>query len=227
VLFFNMKTDLQFKIVVVYENLQAALRAREMCERLALELRHEGGIQCALWKFDLLGHPSLMAQATAEAVAAGMVIVAAHSTGLPAQLKNWIEHWPVPTRQNRAALVVLLDDQAADACGTAPLTTYLSDVARIRGTDFFCKAGGWWGRELKPINDFFSCRRNPPGAPAHAARSLEEGWPDWNANDLPRSINQPIEPKLNHASIKQIQRPGFPRTNGSTRPPALGTSGPA
>jgi hypothetical protein len=218
-----MQTELQFKIVVVYENLQAALRARQMSERLATELRHEGGIHCALWKYNLLAEPSLRSQATTEAAAAGMVIVSASSTEVPVHLKCWIEDWPAPTHQNRAALVVMLDDHAEQACQTAPITSYVREVARARGADFFCKAGGWWRHDWEPIGDFFGCRPKIQDALAYSAPGRYV-WP--GGDDLARAINQLTEPKLPHASIKQIQHPGFPRTNFASRPQTLGTSGP-
>lgn len=220
-----MQNNLQFKIVVAYENLSAALRARQMCERLAVDLRHEGGIHCALWKFDLLGEPALIGQATEEAAAAGMVIFSANSTALPARVRNWVEGWPAATHQNRAALVVLLDDAEEKAGHSAPITTYVREIARARHADFFCKAGGWWNRDLEPIGDFFN--RRPPHGAARDATRWNYQWPGWAGNNLYELNKLQNEHQLKHGSIKQIKRPGFPRTNGAASAQTLGAGGPA
>src|SRR6266536_6034749 len=66
-----------FNIVIVYETLAAAIRVKEMSDRLATDLRPACKLNCEFWRFDLLTHPSFRAKAATEASQADMIIVAA------------------------------------------------------------------------------------------------------------------------------------------------------
>jgi hypothetical protein len=139
-----MQTNQAFKVVIAYENLAGAVRAKEMSERLATELESK----CDTWKFELLAHPGLRQHAAQEAAEADMIIVALRSAGaFPEHVNEWIRAWAQVKKDSPTILVALLDD-AEDAIGmddedgadrnmTLPGNfLYLRQVAEERGMDF-------------------------------------------------------------------------------------------
>jgi hypothetical protein len=140
-----MEKNPSFRILIAYETLSSGLRAREMSERLAARLQSEFEMSSDVWKFELLSHPQLRAQAASEAAAADMIIMAARrATELPAHVKHWIESWIPQRRGGAAALVALLDEpeEGEGSGASAPLGAYLQRVAEAGHLDFFCQMGG-------------------------------------------------------------------------------------
>jgi hypothetical protein len=141
-----MHTNQAFKVVIAYENLAGAVRAKEMSERLATELESK----CDSWKFELLAHPGLRQHAAQDAAEADMIIIALRGGGsLPEHVNEWIHAWAPVKRDSPTILVALLDEvddqTGADvddydrADSEAPLPDnfqYLRYVAEQRGMDF-------------------------------------------------------------------------------------------
>src|SRR5207247_3716562 len=83
-----------FNIVIAYETLAAAIRVKEMSDRLATDLRPACKLNCEFWRFDLLSHPSFSAKAATDASQADMIIIAARGDAdLMREVKSWFEAW--------------------------------------------------------------------------------------------------------------------------------------
>src|SRR5437867_2974953 len=107
-----MEHKFAFKIVIAYENFASGIYAKEVSQRLAVELEPEFAIQSDLWKFEMLGQPHLREYAVTGAAEADMVIIAARGADeLPVHVKNWIEGCVHQKRVGPAALVALLDQE--------------------------------------------------------------------------------------------------------------------
>jgi len=92
-----------FNILTVYETLDAALRVKEMSDRLAADLQPSCKLHCDFWKIDVLTHPSFRGKALAEASAADMIIIAANGDdALLETVKAWFEGWLRNKRPGRA-----------------------------------------------------------------------------------------------------------------------------
>src|SRR5882672_8643135 len=81
-----------FKIVIVHENLAAALRAKELADRLAAAFSFEIATEIDYWKFDWLAWSPFREQAADAATRADLVICSAVNNDMPAlTLQTWIE----------------------------------------------------------------------------------------------------------------------------------------
>jgi hypothetical protein len=174
-----------FNIVVVYETLAAALRVKEMSDRLASDLLPACKLNCEFWRFDLLSHPSFSARAVTDASQADMVIVAARGdSDLIPEVKDWFSTWVPRRRPGHSALVALLEEDRTVPGQPPALCGYLQEVAALCGMDFFCQAGGWRPAELQYVVE--TVHRNPdtPFA-ALLGRTTNDkaAFRDWGINE--------------------------------------------
>ena len=130
-----MNEEQNFLIVILYDKIGAALRAKEMAERVAAEWESE----CDVWPFELLVGQRERDQAALRASKANMIIITAGGLdALPDGLKDWIETWLPHKTSGPSALVVLLDEkEPASAQSWRPLAD-LQRIARRGNMDFFC-----------------------------------------------------------------------------------------
>jgi hypothetical protein len=99
-----------FKVVMAYDDFAAGKRAMDTCNFLVFQLGGGIELRSSMWKFDVLRSAKLNQIAVHDAIEADVIIVAnARNTGLPEEVKEWINGW-VPHKQDQsAALVALLD----------------------------------------------------------------------------------------------------------------------
>jgi len=130
-----MRSDWNFKTVIAYETLAAAIQAKEMSERVARQMQSE----IDAWPFELLDVRWLRQRAIAAAAEADMIIVAAHGAQeLPASVKNWIESGLRRKNPSPVALVALVDDYWIRLGKEPPLCAYLKRLAERGNATFFC-----------------------------------------------------------------------------------------
>ena len=99
-----------FKIFVLYEDTLTGMRANAVLGRLTDQLEVMSEIESQIWKFDSLSHPELWEQASAQAVAAEMIVVSACGNNLlPSYVKDLIEEALSGRQRRKAAVVALLD----------------------------------------------------------------------------------------------------------------------
>ena len=130
------------RVLVAYENLIAAVRAQEVVQRLAVELRPQFSLVSEVWKFDLFQHPGLRQQAAAEAGRADVIIITCRGAGeLPDHVTEWIADWLPARCAAQSSLIALFDleeDSTANASARESVCNYLRRVALLTGMDFFC-----------------------------------------------------------------------------------------
>jgi hypothetical protein len=135
-----------FHVVIAYEDFVRAMRARQLSERLAAQVKPGiTGIEITskVWKFDFLRYAEFREEAARDIAGADMIIFSAWSGRLPFHVRTWIESWQPQKRSDPAALVALLE-QEEEIPGERPsVPAYLRQIARKAGVDFFLKAGGW------------------------------------------------------------------------------------
>ena len=138
-----MNANETFKIVVIYDNVAAARRARRMAATLAQQK-----FKCDLWPIDMLEIQGLRDYTASMAAQANMMIFATGSReDLPEDLKGWIQDWLPNRNLLRAVLVALLDDEQNIWNEPPALCTFLSKIAEQRNLEFLCNLGPWWGKE--------------------------------------------------------------------------------
>ena len=134
------------EVLLLYEDLSTALRAKHSLDQLPGQLGGETGLNTRLWRLDLLGQPLLAEQAAIEAAAADVIILSLHrSSDLRAELRNWLSRWLEHKEARPYALAALLDAEAAQPGRRNAVVAYLQRVAATAGADLFC------GSDLAPV----------------------------------------------------------------------------
>lgn len=130
-----------FKIVIAYENLAEAIHAKEMSERVALQM----GSECDAWPFELLAQESVSSEANEIAAAADMIILAAHGADqLPDAAKLWIERALLQRVDTPVALVALLHEDWLISTEPPPLCGWLRQFAGRQNVNLICNLGKPW-----------------------------------------------------------------------------------
>jgi hypothetical protein len=128
-----------FKTVIVHENLAAALRAKELADRLVSAFKLDVSADIDYWKFDWLNWSPFREQAAAAAIAADIVIYSTVNDGMPPlSIQTWTESW-LPDKHNTwSALVLLVGGGHPAAMDSRRLSRYLHGLAADARMDFFC-----------------------------------------------------------------------------------------
>lgn len=135
-----------FNVLIAYEDFETGKHAKKTYDFLHENLRRECALTNQMWKFDVLGIPKLREIAVRDAVAADIIIISCHGEELPEHVRKWIESW-LMEGTHALALVALFE--RADASISTPFSTrsYLGDVARRGGMEFFAQPDEWPGRK--------------------------------------------------------------------------------
>ena len=124
-----------FKIFIVYDHSTAAIRAKQMAERLAGQLDSE----CDVCPFEWLALERVRGHAAFKASLSNMVIVTIPvQEELPDCVKDWIECWLQKKNSGPTALVALLDEDEMAADKPSRSCAYLQRIAERGNMDFFC-----------------------------------------------------------------------------------------
>ena len=130
---------LSLNVLMVYEDLETGLRARQSLERTLHRLDASVDIQIDLWRFDLFDRPAFLKHATEQN--ADIVVFSTHGQAqLPVTVDLWLREWFMRQGDEPRALAVLLDNQAMDLPGTSRMVEVLSAAARRAGVDVFLPA---------------------------------------------------------------------------------------
>ncbi len=127
------------EVMVIYDDIGAAKRAKELCDRVSQRLSPAFRLNLSVWKLSMLRFPEISRVATEAAQRVVAIIFAAkgHTDLLP-QAKAWIEN---VTGQRRAGancvLVALLHHIPRFAIELAPAWISLRRFARNGGMGFF------------------------------------------------------------------------------------------
>jgi hypothetical protein len=134
-----MTSNTPFNIVIVYENIEAGIRARETAERITSELDGEMDINSNIWNYELLRQRQLRAQAAADASVADMIVISvSNPEQLPAFVQAWVDEWMFDRAGGAAALVLILNGNAARRGERSTVVQHLRTVARRSQMAFFC-----------------------------------------------------------------------------------------
>jgi len=129
----------RFATVVAYEDVVAAKRAKEICDRLRCSIGGAIAFEMHLWRFDVLRTSGLRDTAVKDAVQARLIMLATRGREeLPAETKAWIELW-VAQRQARPGALVLLVETIGESANlrSIPQYGYLESVALRARMEFF------------------------------------------------------------------------------------------
>jgi len=135
-----------FNVLIAYEDFDTGKNAKRTYDFLVEHLGDDCTFSSQMWKFDVLALPKLKEMAAHDAAEADIIIVSAHGTNdVPAEVKSWIEEW-LGQKPHAIALVGLFDP---DAYLRNLPRSYLADVAKRGGMEFFAQPGFWPGDEKR------------------------------------------------------------------------------
>lgn len=128
-----------FNVVVAYDDIHAARRAKEICDRVRQRIGGPIAFEIHLWRFDVLRMAELRDTAAKDATQAHLIIVATAGEGnLPGQLENWVEIWLSERLVRDGALILLLEPaQFLSSIRETPEYEYLKRIAQRARMQFF------------------------------------------------------------------------------------------
>jgi hypothetical protein len=167
-------------MMMVYENFDMAVQAKQVCDLLAQEAGVGDEVQLSVWRFDVIasGDPSNAAGPQAEQ--ADVIVLAARDLDrLPAQVEDWLERWPAHWHAGPGALVAVFHPDAAQDGATSSVALLLRRAASRAGMDFFSGTPDWTVRELSSAPETRSTPRLdfvPPAGTAVSRQYCSLGW---------------------------------------------------
>jgi hypothetical protein len=133
-----LKDNPPLSAFIVYENLAAGKRAKEVCDRLTEKLGPGWNIGIHMYSYRSFRMLALRRIAAAAATRANLVIFSCHGEELPFEVREWTENsWAHPVCPT--ALVALLTgapDQTGQPCA---VEKYLAALAQRRGMRYFSR----------------------------------------------------------------------------------------
>jgi hypothetical protein len=160
--------------VIVYDEIRAGLRAKELCDRVALELAGDVELRVSLWRTDVLGDLREAESALAEATAADLIVLAFRGGSfLSRQVRQWLDRWAADKHVPEPALVVISEESGL---ASSSATQQLREFARVHGLKCFCaNAQGLAGKSDDKSSELGRCLSPIPG---HAVEHSH-----WGIND--------------------------------------------
>jgi hypothetical protein len=142
-----MKSELQVNgdkpggdldVLVVYDGSRAGKGAKELCDRLRLQLPCECRLNLSLWSLPVLQVPSVARAAGAEAAGADVLVVAVNGDRpLPAPVRSWIAKCALRLPRGVGAVVAQLHGIVKLGQELSPAYGALLQIARDAGVGFF------------------------------------------------------------------------------------------
>jgi hypothetical protein len=123
-----------FNVLVVYDTLAAALRARTVFERLLNRFWDDFLFQCDFWRVDVLELPEAKKESEKAARMADLIIIAADGKGFSGQISEWLRRC-ADERVITAALVGLFEHQSDSNEIESSMREFLRPIAS--GFGFF------------------------------------------------------------------------------------------
>jgi hypothetical protein len=96
------------KIAIVYDSVPAGRRAFSMVKRVTDQTGDSTQLVPAVWRFDLLDEPACRERATADAVAADLLILATEKPdALPSTVEKWVSDFLVRRHGTPATILAM------------------------------------------------------------------------------------------------------------------------
>jgi hypothetical protein len=131
-------------VVIVYNDMHAALRAAHTLERLGRKFRGQMRQRIQPVPVAYLEDPACFNHMLSDAKSADMIIVSYNGLGgLPATLKKWVADCAEQKRDSGTALIALLGSMDQTDAENSPRYQFVRNAARAAGLDFFAPKPKW------------------------------------------------------------------------------------
>lgn len=134
----TQKSAIEVGVLILYDNVCAGKRAKELCDRLQLRLGSEYELNLSLWNLAALKIPAL-AQAAAEMAARSGWLLLAMSGGesLPPFVRSWVSQYARQARVADGVIFAQLHGILQMERDIAPAYDDLKRIAHETGVKFF------------------------------------------------------------------------------------------
>ena len=147
-----------FSVLVAYQDLADARRAKGFLERMAAALSPEDSdhLPCAMWKFQENMAPLQLEIAAEQAALAHVIFIAAQERPVvPGVLADWVNLWIRKEAGYPRALVALLERPERAEERPPGIECYLREAARKGGVAFFADGRNEGANEARGANALF------------------------------------------------------------------------
>jgi hypothetical protein len=132
------QTVIKVDVLIVYDNVGAVKRTKELCDRLAQRFASQCEFHLNFWSIAALQSPAYARVATDEVTHAALLIVAVNGDeALPPPIKSCISRCACRMRADGGALVVQLHGILKMDKELSPAHGCLKRIAEESGVDFF------------------------------------------------------------------------------------------
>lgn len=175
-----MKPNDDLRILIVYDDLPAGVRAKALVGCLSSQLDRRIDLQTTVWKFACLDHPKLQQALSTDASDSDVIIVASDAE-LPVRVRDWLDQCLSEKGDDPTALVALPDLGAPEE--TAPLCAALRQMADRRQVSFFCPQPPQPGPDAR--REYAAVQPSPERIPItwEEAPCPETDCREWGIND--------------------------------------------
>lgn len=132
------KAPFPLSVVVIYNDMHAALRAAQMIEHFGQKYQGKMAPRLQPLPLSQLSDQGCYERSLAAAASADMIIVSINGPGgLPPALKQWIQDCTAQKREGDSAVVALLGSMDESDPVDSPRLQFLKNAVRSAGLDFF------------------------------------------------------------------------------------------
>jgi len=175
--------SLSLQVLVVYEDLETGLRARQALEQTVQRLEATVDVRVNLWRFDLFREPAFLQHAAKEE--ADIVFFSTHAQAqLPAAVDSWFREWFARQGDEPRALAVLFDDPGKEMPTATDIMEALGGAARLAGVDVFlygAETETKWESAIEHIQRRAETKTMLWDEDLH--RAERPPFPDWGINE--------------------------------------------
>jgi len=170
------------RVVVVYEDTAAHLRARHIRDYLVAHLGNEIQLQFSWWPFDLLQEAKDAQQSGGAAAAADLVIFSAQpGNEWPSTVNSWVASWARQRTGRPGAIAAIFSPSLPGSRSICGRQTCLHAVAKSAGMDFLPHEDGRLSSPNFAQADEF-IKRVAPTAPIQDVVDRPDSSPYWGIN---------------------------------------------
>jgi hypothetical protein len=166
-----------FRVVMAYDDFTAGKRAIDTCNFLVSRIGGSIELRSSMWKFDVLRSIKLHQIAVDDAIEADVIIVAnARESGLPEEVKEWVNSWVSRKGGQAAALVALLDFTGEDTREPTQAYAFLKGAASTARIDFLPQEIRSAKNRMPYTSKTSFLHRHGPGKDPLMGRPSPEAW---------------------------------------------------
>ena len=181
------KTTGTHRLVLFYEDFDAAIRLRRSLDIIVRRLGLSGPVSSSAWSFAMLAQREFNAAVSSETALADVVVISANGAHkLPEHIASWLDLAAMRNGRNAPPTVVVLhEEKTSEADGAElPLCASVRRIATTHGAGFMCHMGGAPTAE-RAAQDFRARTGSGIAEPAFQSRrhTLAPFPRHWGIND--------------------------------------------